>query len=340
MIPCARVPQPAILALLLLFALSVSVPASAADVDDLLGQRPPGEGPTRIEVSFYLIDLMKVIDLNEMFEADVFFIASWTDPRLKGERVRSVPLSEVWAPNILIFNKRDADADLPKIVTIQPDGTVTYRQRIIGTFASPLDLHRFPLDSQTLHVQLVVYGASTDEVILVESPRFAAVANPDLSIGDWKVGPATMESDEFHAVPGGPPHSRLTVRLDVERLVGYYVVQMLIPLLLIVAMSWMPFWINPEIIPTRVGTSVTTVLTLIAYRFMVGALVPRLPYLTLMDYVLLAATVVVAASLVLVATGSVLVKTRPQTVGRIDRIGRVAHPLVFISLIAGIFLFG
>jgi len=335
-----HVPLPAGLALFLVFVLLVSVPASAADVDDLVSQRPPGEGPTRIEVSFYLIDLMKVIDVNEMFEADMFFIASWHDPRLAGDRVRVVPVSEVWMPDVLVFNKRDADADLPNVVAIQPDGSVAYRQRMIGTFASPLDLRRFPLDSQTLHVQLVVYGAGTDEVIMVESPGLGVAANPDLSIGDWKVGPARMERDEFRAIPGGPPLSRLTVTMDVERLVGYYIVQMLVPLLLIMAMAWMPFWINPEVIPTRVGTSVTTVLTLIAYRFMLGALVPKLSYLTLMDYLLLGATLVVAASLVTVATGSTLVKTRPQTVRRIDRIGRVAYPLVFISLIAVIYLFG
>jgi hypothetical protein len=328
------------MALVLACILLSTLPALAARGDDLISQRPPGEGPTRIDISFYLIDLMKVIDVDETFEADVFFVARWQDSRLAGSGVRVVPTSEVWTPNILVFNKRDVSIDLPQVVTIEPDGSVVYRQRLIGEFASPLDLHRFPLDSQTLHIQLVSYGTNTEEVVLAESPGFAATRNPDLSIGDWTVGSVRMEGGEFHAIPGAPALSRFTVRLDVKRLVGYYVVQLLIPLILIVAMSWMSFWINPEIIPTRVGTCVTTVLTLIAFRFMVGGLVPRLPYLTLVDYLLLGATVLVAASLLVVAIGSMLAKERPHIARRIDRVARVVHPLSFLLLILGIYLFG
>jgi hypothetical protein len=148
-----------------------------------------------------------------------------------------------------------------------------------------------------------------------------------------------METGELRAVPGAPPLSILTISMNVKRLVGYYVVQMLIPLILIIAMSWMPFWINPEVIPTRVGTSVTTVLTLIAYRFMIGGLVPRLPYLTVGDYLLLGATILVAVSLAVVASGAVLVKQHPETVRKIDRTGRVLHPLSFVLLAVGIYLF-
>ncbi len=50
------------------------------------------------------------------------------------------------------------------------------------------------------------------------------------------------------------------VHLDIERMARYYIGQLLIPLILIVAMSWNLFWINPEVIPTRIGTCVTVLL--------------------------------------------------------------------------------
>jgi hypothetical protein len=282
---------------------------------------------------------MKVNDVDETFAADIFVIMRWQDSRLSGDRERVVPVTEVWMPNVLVYNKRDVSVDLPKVVTIQPDGTVFYRQRMIGTFASPLDLHRFPLDSQTLYVQLVNYGKNTEEVVLVESLEFAATRNPDPSIGDWKVGAVSMAVDDFRPVPGAQILSRLTVKLDIERLVGYFVIQMLIPLILIVAMSWMPFWIDPEIIPTRIGTGVTTVLTLIAYRFMFGSLMPKLSYLTLVDYLLFGSTILVAASLVTLTIESMLVKEHLQTVRRIDRVARFAHPVSLSLMMAGTYLF-
>jgi hypothetical protein len=318
--------------------IAANVPG-AAQGETLVSQRPPGEGPTRIEISFYLIDLMKVNDADENFEADIFFLASWKDIRLAGAEERIVSISEVWIPNILVFNKRNISTDLPKVVTILKDGTVVYRQRLIGTFGAQLDLHRFPLDSQSLLVQLVNYGNGEEEVLLVESPDFAATRNPNLSIRDWNVGTVSLTADTFLPIPGAQALSRLNVRLDIERLMRYYIVQMLIPLILIVAMSWIPFWINPEIVPTRIGTCVTTVLTLIAYRFMFGSLVPKLPYLTLFDYLLFGATILVAASLITLSIQSKMVKDYPQTVGKIDKVARIAHPLVFVLMLAGAYFF-
>jgi hypothetical protein len=255
---------------------------------------------------------MKVIDADEAFEADVFLLARWKDSRLIGEGVRRVPLGSVWAPDILIFNRRDTSRDLPEVVTIQPDGTVVYRQRITGTFASRLDLRSFPLDSQVLQIRLVAYGTNTSEVVLIEHAEIGVARNSDLAISSWKVGPSSVESGGFEAIPGAPSLPALTVSMEVERETGYYIVQLLVPLLLIVGMSWVVFLIHPKFIPPRVGTCV---------------------YLTLVDHILLGATLLVAASLVTVAVSSRMVDDRLETAHQINRIARVLHPILFILLL-------
>lgn len=325
---------------LCLCALAGFTASAFGQVEDVTSERPPGESPTRVEVAFYLIDLMKVIDTDETFEADVFILARWKDARLAGERVRVVSTDEVWMPNFVVFNQRDASRDLPDEVEIQADGTVTYRTRLIGTFASSLDLSRFPLDEQTLEIRLVLYGASTDEVVLVEPSDFAAARSPELSIADWEIGEPTTETSTFSPVPA-ITLSSLTVRFDARRLVGYYVVQMLIPLILIVAMSWVVFWVDPTVVTTRMSVCVTTVLTLIAYRFMVGGLVPKLSYLTRMDYLLLGTTLLVAGALATVAAGAYLVRQgRASSVAAVDRVARVAFPGGFVLLLVLLRLFG
>jgi hypothetical protein len=314
--------------------LSVLFAATAFAQDaDLVSTRPPGEGPTRVEVGFYIIDLMKVIDANETFEADVFVLARWRDSRLAGNSVRRVPIASVWAPDVLIFNQRDVGSSLPRVVTIQPDGTVVYRQRITGMFASRLNLRRFPLDSQTLEIRLVAYGTSTSEVVLVEHPDFGALQSSEFAITDWEIGPPEIESGSFEVAPAAPRLPMLTIRMEATRLTGYYIVQLLIPLLLILGMSWVVFLIDPSIIPTRVGTCVTTVLTLIAYRFMINSFTPKLSYLTLVDYLLLGATLLVAASLVTVALTGRLVESQPEAAKRINRIARVVHPTLVIMIL-------
>lgn len=325
---------------ILIGVLTASTTPSLGQGEIVRSERPPGEGPTRVEVTLYFLDIMKVIDTEQTFEADVFVLASWNDSRQAGENVRVVPADQVWIPNVLIFNQRDVTSEMPEEVEIRPDGTVIYRNRLTGSFASSLDLKQFPMDSQTFEISLVAYGSNYDEVLLVESARFPASRSTSLSISDWTIGEVKASPGTLKPFPAGPEFSTLTVSVEGKRLIPYYIVQLLIPLILIVGMSWAVFWIDPTVIPTRMSVCVTTVLTLIAYRFMVGGLVPKLPYLTCMDYLLLGATVLVAASLVTVTAGSYLVsRNRAAAAERVNRIARPVFPAVFVLFLVALELF-
>lgn len=67
----------------------------------------------------------------------------------------------------------------------------------------------------------------------------------------------------------------------------YYIFQMYIPCVCIVALSWVSFWINHEAVPARVALSITTVLTISYMRGSVNAGMPRVSYLKSIDYFLL-----------------------------------------------------
>src|SRR4051812_36284102 len=61
-----------------------------------------------------------------------------------------------------------------------------------------------------------------------------------------------------------------------------------LPLVLIVMMSWAVFWIDPNTSNSQISIAVTSMLTLIAYRFAVDGQLPRLPYMTRLDTFFLA----------------------------------------------------
>lgn len=54
----------------------------------------------------------------------------------------------------------------------------------------------------------------------------------------------------------------IEVKFFLERQMGYYLIQMYIPSLLTVILSWVSFWINMDAAPARVGLGITTVLTM------------------------------------------------------------------------------
>lgn len=83
-----------------------------------------------------------------------------------------------------------------------------------------------------------------------------------------------------------------------RRLLHHYVVKAIIPLALIVMMSWVVFWIDPKQIPNQLSVAVTTILTLIAYHIALSGKLPEIPYLTHMDKFLFSATILVFMSLI------------------------------------------
>jgi len=292
------------------------------------------EAPREVRIALLLADLSAVHDADQSFSADVLMAASWRDPALAGgsNEVRNLDLADVWHPTLLVYNRRAVTESLPSTVTVQPDGTVTYLQRFTGDFSARLDLREFPLDSHEFYVWVVSPARVGTPGTLVPETNIAALRNQDLSVSDWIIGEATLTSEAFRMAPGAPENSGVKLTVPATRRVTYYTIQVLIPLVAIVLMAYTVFWVAPTVIPTRVGVVVTTMLTLIAYRFMLANHVPRLSYLTRLDWFMLGATVLVILTLFAMAGTAYLMSRERQTVvQKIDRIGRLLYPIVFVG---------
>ena len=135
-------------------------------------------------------------------------------------------------------------------------------------------------------------------------------------------------------IPGvkGARDAGVAMVLEAERLGGYYWIKVIAPLILIVAMSWAVNWIDPKDVGTKISITITAMLTLIAYRFAIGATLPQISYLTRMDLFILFATILIYASLVTVVTTAAFSnKGKPEIARRIDRVSRWGFPLFFVA---------
>ena len=285
-----------------------------------------------VRISFYLADLVEISGADQSFSADVFVAAEWDDVDLADESTgaRILGLDEVWHPQLIILNERGVTPSMPEEVLVSPDGIVRYLQRFNGRFSAPMDLRGFPRDRQVFHVWVITPRWAGPQIELVPDPQIVEFRNAEFSISDWTIGDVTVEHASFRATPSEPENSGVRLSVGATRRVSYYVIQVLIPLVAIVMMAWAVFWIPPTVIPTRVGVVVTTMLTLIAYRFMLANHVPRLSYLTRLDWFMLGATVLLVLTLLAMAGTSYLISREHQAaVKRIDRTGRFLYPLAF-----------
>lgn len=72
-----------------------------------------------------------------------------------------------------------------------------------------------------------------------------------------------------------------------KRNIGFYVIQIFIPAALIVAISWVSFWIDERSVPARVSLGITTVLAITTLLFGVQSSMPKVGHVKAIDVYLL-----------------------------------------------------
>ena len=295
-------------------------------------------GPTRIQALIHILDVDDVQTADQSFHANIYVELSWLDPRLTHENASKVimDLNEIWHPNIQFVNQQRLWSTIPDIVQVSPGGEVTYAMRVWGSFSQPYELREFPFDKQVFTIQLVEAVYTIDEVILEQHPKYKSGIAKQLSLPDWDILGWSAEPMPYKARPEYEESaSGFSLTFQARRHTGYFIVKVILPLLLIVAMSWVVFWIDPQEIGSQVTVAVTAMLTLIAYRFSVGTNLPHVSYLTRIDYFILGSTFLVFFSLVEVVIISSLAKNDNLSLARaIDRWSRVLFPLSFALLSA------
>jgi hypothetical protein len=166
---------------------------------------------------------------------------------------------------------------------------------------------------------------------LVEDDQTSGASPP--SILGWAVGPGRSQPEPFVA-PGGVRLAGFRYELEARRKPGYYAYQFLLPLGFIVCMSWSCLWVSREQFGSRQGVAVTSMLTIIAYRFALAGKLPKLSYLTRFDFFLLGCTALVFLILIEVVTVHRLTGAgRTTAAERFDYGSRILFPLGFVALL-------
>jgi hypothetical protein len=311
--------------------------------------RPGAEsGPTKVTVGIWLTDISKIDSVGQTFTANVVLIFRWHDPRLAHNEpgVKRYAVDDVWHPRWAVVNQSGSvDRSMPEAVTATPSGDALYQQRLVGSFAQALDLRRFPFDEDTFRIHLVIVGQRPEDIefgpdpmgVAAGIPNGAGIA-PEITLQDWRVKSFSTRVLPYRATPGLQV-AGYAFEFVAARYSKHFIIKVIIPLVLIVMMSWAVFWVEPTDTGSQLGTAVTAMLTLIAYRFALDAEVPKLPYVTRLDAFVLFSTLLVFFSLIeVMATTKLAACERLGLARRIDLHSRWIFPAVFAVASALIFL--
>lgn len=326
---------------LLLMAPTLFAQNLESNSPELIGDRPnSGGAATEVAVSLYVIDIDSIDDVKQRFSIDFFVNISWQDSRLALEeslragRNRTLPLDEIWSPRGLIVNDRGLNRQLPLVADIDDLGRVQYRQRFSGDLAVDLDLREFPFDTQHLPITIVSYQYSPDEVRFA-SPTALSMDDRLSNADDWQYKMLEPEIGDFTIAAAGVVRPQLTIVIEAQRNARYYLLTMLLPITLILFMAWTAFWLQPNIIPPRIGISTASIFSLIAFGFSIRLSLPPVAYLTKTDVFVIGSMLMVFLALgVAVISSRWANSDRVESALRLNAIARWVYIGLFFAVVA------
>ncbi len=297
-----------------------------------------GDGPTPIQQSVYIVDIIEVNDVERTITLDYVWLQVWSDPRLADDAYESaisksdLSIDDIWNPHLSRVNLRESAAQ-EAILKIDGKGNVVYRLRFIDTFTAPLDLKRFPFDRQMLRLQFLssVYGPDELEIQWNDerSGNLDTFSLPGWSFNGWNREITTLTLKNMDNSMQG-----FDVQLDLSRRSGFYVWKVFVPLSFIVFMAWTVFCIDPANFSGQIAISTSSVITLIAFQLSLTELLPNISYLTEIDLFVLA-----SSFLVFVALGEAILTARLAKIGKpnqslaIDKWMRILYPIAFVIIL-------
>ncbi|XP_017330124.1 glycine receptor subunit alphaZ1 isoform X2 [Ictalurus punctatus] len=256
--------------------------------------RPNFKGPpVNVTCNIFINSFGSIAETTMDYRVNIFLRQQWNDPRLAYSEypddsldLDPSMLDSIWKPDLFFANEKGANfhevTTDNKLLRISKNGNVLYSIRITLILACPMDLKNFPMDVQTCIMQLESFGYTMNDLIFEWDEKGAVQVADGLTLPQFIL---KEEKDLRYCTKhyNTGKFTCIEARFHLERQMGYYLIQMYIPSLLIVILSWVSFWINMDAAPARVGLGITTVLTMTTQSSGSRASLPKVSYVKAID---------------------------------------------------------
>jgi Neurotransmitter-gated ion-channel ligand binding domain/Neurotransmitter-gated ion-channel transmembrane region len=293
--------------------------------------------PVKVSIGLHVSNLVNIDQSTESFDIGGYLMYSWRDARLAYQapsntlNSKDSSLDQIWHPALEMVNaKAAATSDVS--VEILPDGTVLAQERFVRTLSSALVLQKFPFDQQSFDivVESLKYGKSM--VALVADPTKISIGKDKfVSLSEWKLGEVVGRNGKSFFPPEKQDYSRVTVEIHAQRIPGFYIFKVIIPLLLITIASWSVFWLKPQEFSTQISVAFTNLLTVVALLLVINDKLPRVGYLTFMDgFTMICFVSILIVILELVVTHRLVSHDSQNKAEKIHRLAQWLMPIGFV----------
>ena len=226
-----------------------------------------------------------------------------------------------------------------------PDNHLYLEKKIDGVFTikNKFNLRAFPFDKQELSLSFIDERYNLDQRQIIASRNTFESFNNYLKkddISGWNVTSYEINpfqyQDEFYMKKNFA--DGLTLDISIERKHGYYIFKVILPIILILMVCWSVVWIHPRELESRLTITIVCLLSLIAYNFVIDAELPKLEYLTVLDWIILISYLYAAIPNFLTIASFKFMKTNEQLSMKLESYGKKYGPTSYVGIIIFIIL--
>jgi len=314
---------------------------------------PKDAGPVVVRASFEFQDIDEISEENETFEFTGALTLRWQDKRQAfdptvvgvSEKIyqgdfQFNELSPSWYPQVVLVNSSGSFEQQGVVLRVWPDGTQTLMVKLIAVAKTEFNLRRYPFDKQRLEAIFEVLGFDDSEVVL-EVKSQAPVSAGRLWVPQWTITGISMSTRDHAAsyAGGRDVESAFVASVAVQRQ-SYYVSRLVIlPLIVIVLLSFSVFWMDRASLGDRISVSFIGILTAVAYQVVMNDILPRIAYPTWINGFLNVSFLLMVGTVIInLVVGGLDQRGRHDVAHRVDHQCRWIFPVSYFGLI--LFLFG
>ncbi len=240
--------------------------------------------------------------------------------------------NSLFYPGFVIQNQQEHRFSQQAAFIISSDGRATYLEQFSTVLQAPdFNFVAFPFDTQKFFVH-VVSTYPTSFVKYVPLPSFSELGQK-LGEEEWSFIDSWTEVTTHEGI-SGLPSSRFSFGFTAHRQLDYYVLRIFTPLVIFAIVSWATFFL--EEYRKRIDIAGANLLIFVAFNFAISGDLPRLGYMTFLDFILVAMFVITGLIIVFnVGLRRLRIKDRDDLARKIDAYAvKWVYPVAYLVVIS------